>query len=542
MVAPGHALGEPERSLVRKSFALAVTVRMAFGLAAAALLWHWFVQPWQQLLSGTAVALVTAWWCVRALSAALLPLERDLLAVGSGKTDHQSEASFLELAPLRQAAAEAQRAADARVARSLEQRHELERMLDSMPEAVAAVDALGRLQWTNHAMRSLLPETLLSSTAAELHTQPGHPLVRLVRDPDVLAAVDEALASRSTLPERRARTVVPGLVFEVSAAAMPQGGAILVLRDVTPAERMERTQRDFVANVSHELRTPLTSITGYVQTLLEEIDTPGLSSSTAVPTSLQTEFLSIVLRNAERMNLLIDDLLELSRVESGEHRVHPITVPAEALIEETLAATAGLVSDQPGEGLVCGEISRRDVLADPNATVRVLTNLLENAFKYGRGARGTHVVISASVTLRAETPEGSSFSQPEMLCFSVRDFGPGIAREHQLRLFERFYRVDKARSRENGGTGLGLAIARGLVNAQGGEIWCESELGHGCDFRFTLPLAAEPSMPTAESAILTAGPSIPAAESSTTTAEPSSRTAEPSTTTAEPASMAAEKA
>ena len=190
------------------------------------------------------------------------------------------------------------------------------------------------------------------------------------------------------------------------------------------------------------------------------------------------EFLGRVLKNATRMNRLVEDLLVLARVESGRHALRPVRVPAATLVQEALEATAGLLREAAAD-IEVGEVTDTQVLADMDAVVRVLSNLIENALKYGCGPRSERVVVSA-------------FPDPENSCavrFSVRDFGAGIPSEHIDRLFERFYRVDKARSRESGGTGLGLAIARRLTEAQNGRIWCESELHRGSTFSFTLPVA-----------------------------------------------------
>ena len=349
-----------------------------------------------------------------------------------------------------------------KLARSGESRRELEALLDSMQDAVVAVDAAGRIQWTNAPMRRLIP----SAPASGL-VRVGHALVQTIRDPDVLACVGAALAQR-TVVEGRATTVVPGKIFDVNAAPMPQGGAVAVLRDVTRVEQMERAQKDFVANVSHELRTPLTSITGYVETLLEEEEPEGIVK----------EFLGTIQKNAVRMNRLTEDLLVLARVESGEHPVRPVRVKAALLVQEAYDSMARLVRDSGGE-LQLREVADAEVMADSDAVVRVLNNLIENATKYGRGETETRIVVSAIAT------DGG------MVQFGVQDFGAGIPSEHIGRLFERFYRVDKGRSRESGGTGLGLAIARRLTEAQNGKIWVESEFSRGSTFFFTLPLAGE---------------------------------------------------
>jgi two-component system phosphate regulon sensor histidine kinase PhoR len=296
----------------------------------------------------------------------------------------------------------------------------------------------------------------------------GHALVQTIRDPEVLDCMRVALEQR-VVSERRSTSLLPGKIFEIAASPMPGGGAVAVLHDITRIEQVERTQRDFVANVSHELRTPLTSITGYVETLLDHEQ--GLSLQAR-------DFLTTIHKNATRMNRLTEDLLVMARVESSEQELHPVNLRADMLIRDAVQAMSGMVQDEEAV-LEVGEIVPDEVVADQDAAVQVLSNLIENAIKYGRhpAERRSRVIVSAH-------------SQQNFVEFRVQDFGPGIASEHLERIFERFYRVDKARSRESGGTGLGLAIARHVVESQGGAIWVDSELNVGSTFIFTLPQAA----------------------------------------------------
>jgi two-component system phosphate regulon sensor histidine kinase PhoR len=260
----------------------------------------------------------------------------------------------------------------------------------------------------------------------------------------------------------------------VNASPMPGGGAVAVLHDITRMEEVERTQRDFVANVSHELRTPLTSITGYVETLLDHES--GM-------TAQGREFLATILKNATRMNRLTEDLLVMARVEGPGGQLKPAPVRADALVQDAMKAMQGLVHENRAI-LELGETTGTQVFADADAVMQVLGNLIENAIKYGQPRRD----VQARVVIGARDV-AEPFATVE---FSVRDFGPGIASEHLNRIFERFYRVDKTRSRESGGTGLGLSIARHMVQTQGGTIRAESELGAGSTFYFTLPSALYP--------------------------------------------------
>ncbi len=330
---------------------------------------------------------------------------------------------------------------------------QLETLLNSMEDAVIAIGPDGRVQWANHRMDALVPQ----------RTRLNAPVVETVRDPDFVQAVRGASTTR-TVFTARATSVVPGRIFDVTAAPLPGGGAVAVLRDLTEVERAEKTRRDFIANVSHELRTPLTSIQGYAETLLD-----GSSEN-----NHSREFLEIIRKNASRMTRLTEDLLTLTRVESGEHRFDVQPVAPSQLLQDAVESFQELARAQ-GMELQVEDTATGPVIADPEAIHQVFSNLMDNALKYA--ASGGRLVLGA------RPAEGS-------VEFFVRDFGAGIPSQHLSRLFERFYRVDKARSRESGGTGLGLAIAKHIVLAHEGTIRAESELNHGSVFLFTLPLAS----------------------------------------------------
>jgi two-component system phosphate regulon sensor histidine kinase PhoR len=337
---------------------------------------------------------------------------------------------------------------------------QLETLLNSMQDAVMAVSSDGLVQWANQPMDRLVHNTRLNA-----------PVVETIRDPDFLAAVKTATTTKE-VKTTRATSIVPGRAFDVTAAPLPDGGAVAVLRDLTETERVEKTRRDFIANVSHELRTPLTSIQGYSETLLD------LNSDNSTS---HREFLEIIRKNAARMSRLTEDLLTLARVESGETRFDTEAVPPIELLrdaEESFREIArthevGLTIAEPNGGSGSVE-SLPPVRADREAIHQVFSNLIDNAMKYGRS--GGRIVLGARPARRG-------------IEFYVQDFGAGIASEHLPRLFERFYRIDKARSRESGGTGLGLAIAKHIMLAHGGSIRAESELTHGSTFLFTLPTA-----------------------------------------------------
>lgn len=337
---------------------------------------------------------------------------------------------------------------------------ELAALLDSMQEAVIAVNGAGQVSWSNAVMQRIAPGAVRA----------GKALVVSVRDPEILRCAETALRERR-IASGRAISVVPGRTYEVSAAPTPDGGAVAVLHDVTEIERAEKMRRDFIANVSHELRTPLTSISGYVETLLED--------ERELPDHVR-EFMAIIMKNARRVNRLTEDLLALAQVESGQHKPKVQPVQASALVHDAIESLAGMTVES-GVALEAGEKTDTLVLADVDAMTQVFGNLIENSMKYG--ASGHRVLVGARPLENA-------------IEFYVQDFGQGIASEHLDRIFERFYRVDKARSRESGGTGLGLAIVKHIVLAHRGTIRVESELGAGATFFFTLPMA--PGEPVGE--------------------------------------------
>jgi two-component system phosphate regulon sensor histidine kinase PhoR len=338
---------------------------------------------------------------------------------------------------------------------------QLETLLNSMEDAVIAVGSDLHVQWANQRMDSLVPQ----------RTRLNVPIVETVRDPDFLHAVRGASATGKVFTAR-ATSIVPARTFDVTAAPMPGGGAVAVLRDLTETERIEKTRRDFIANVSHELRTPLTSIQGYAETLLDG----------GAENNHSREFLEIIRKNAHRMSRLTEDLLTLARVESREQRFDIQPVAAAELLQEAVQNFRELARTH-GIDLQVEDSSPDLVDADREAIHQVFSNLIDNALKYA--SSGGRLVLGARrVGRRVE--------------FYVRDFGPGIPSEHLPRLFERFYRVDRARSRESGGTGLGLAIAKHIVLAHDGTIRAESELNHGSVFLFTLPLASDSPRPLSE--------------------------------------------
>ncbi|OGT94720.1 MAG: hypothetical protein A2083_00785 [Gemmatimonadetes bacterium GWC2_71_9] len=337
-----------------------------------------------------------------------------------------------------------------RLAELEHERAETAALVGSMVEAVIACDARGEVVTLNPAAHELFG-------LAEAAVIP--PVRELLRQRAALEAVEAALAGRTATSVEVALDRRTALL---SGRALAGGGAVFVLHDVTDLKRLENVRRDFVANVSHELKTPLTVVRGYAETLLKDEPAPDVRRG----------FLETMLANARRMQQLIDDLLDLSRIESGAWRPKPAEVALEPLVAEVWAAlreraeAAGLTF----RTAVAPEAAT--VRADPEALRQVLSNLLDNAVHY-TGAGG-------SIEVRAARDAAA-------VRIEVADTGVGIPGEHLPRIFERFYRVDPARSRELGGTGLGLAIVKHVVEAHGGRALAESRLGAGTTIHIEFP-------------------------------------------------------
>lgn len=332
-------------------------------------------------------------------------------------------------------------------------RAQLEALLNSMTDGVIAVSPDMKVLWANQAISGIVHQPV----------RMGAPVIELIRHPDFLATLATALQSKQR-ESAIANSLVGRRSFSITAEPLPDGGVVSVLHDISEIERVEKTRRDFIANVSHELRTPLTSIRGYAETLLESDE--ALDGNTR-------EFLQVIRRNGERMSRLTEDLLVLARVESGEEKLDLRPYSARQLLME---AESSMQENARVENvdLSVGNAPESAVIADSYAIHQVFANLISNALRYAQS--GKKIVIGAA-------------EQKNAIEFFVQDFGPGIASEHLPRIFERFYRVDKARSRETGGTGLGLAIVKHIVLNHGGTVRVESAVGHGSTFYFLLPKA-----------------------------------------------------
>jgi two-component system phosphate regulon sensor histidine kinase PhoR len=352
-------------------------------------------------------------------------------------------------------------------ARILERQRELEdqakaerqTLFNSMAEGVVLLDRSGRIQLVNQSLERQfsLNVDVRGQNLMEAFRRPelAELLSRLQGERDALTIEIEVGGARVRFLEVNAATV-----FDREGRPV---GAILVLHDLTRIRQLENTRREFVANVSHELRTPLSLIKGYVETLLDgAINDRELSG----------KFLQTIERHSNRLTNLIEDLLTISRLESGQITLHLKTVPLRPFAASLIAEMQSRARERGTD--VVNEIPEQlHGRADPDRLEQVLVNLVENAIKYGR--------TNGRVTLKGRAVNGHV-----ELC--VADDGPGIPPEAQERVFERFYRVDRARSRESGGTGLGLAIVKHIVQSHGGKVWVESEAGRGAQFYFTLPV------------------------------------------------------
>jgi two-component system, OmpR family, phosphate regulon sensor histidine kinase PhoR len=336
-------------------------------------------------------------------------------------------------------------------------------ILDSMVEGVIAIDQRGRILLMNHAARWIFD---LGREQVE-----GRPLLAIIRHKAVLDLVVGGPQAATDAARRREIELGPPVdrILDAHASAMalaPSGrGTLLVLHDVTELRRLERVRTEFVANVSHELRTPLTSIRGYLETLLDgALEEPANAR----------RFLDIAHTHAERLSRLVDDLLQLSDIETGKL----VLKPAPLVLYDVAADVVAFFEKQATQkNLTLRNQVPLDLRthADWDRLTQILVNLVDNAVKY--------TPEQGQITL------GASSGAKGLVNVWVADTGIGIPSTDLPRITERFYRVDKARSRELGGTGLGLAIVKHLVQAHGGELWLESELGKGTTVYFSLPRA-----------------------------------------------------
>jgi two-component system phosphate regulon sensor histidine kinase PhoR len=334
-----------------------------------------------------------------------------------------------------------------------------EAILASMVEGVLALDKDLRVTFCNHSFARIV--------GARLPVIPGIPLLELVRDPGLREIMTKVISTgdrveqRLTLPGAGARS------FEVLAGPLGSAstrGALAILHDVTQLERLERVRRDFVANVSHELRTPLAAIRGYAETLLD---------GALEDQDNNRRFVEIILAQATRLSNIASDLLSLSELESAAHAVPPQLVSIRAALESALRTVESAARVQ-GVRLLCEKLDDLKVVGHELRLEQVFINLLDNAVKFNRP--------NGEVQVEMRSNNGK-------VRILIGDTGIGIPSEDLPRIFERFYRADKARSRALGGTGLGLSIVKHAVEQMGGTVQVQSRLGEGSEFTIVLPTA-----------------------------------------------------
>jgi len=396
------------------------------------------------LFIGSLLALVAG----RSIALPLTQITTAARAIAQGQLPRFPRSGIPDIDGMVQALRQMHRQMDDRFAALRAEQAASAALVESMVEGVLAADGRGRITTANLAARRLLgygQDELLPDLPTLFRSKAAREVVDLVRE------------GRPVLDRQ---LEVDGRTLLVNARPLGPDGAVLVLHDLTELRRLESVRRDFVANVSHELKTPLTSISGYAETLLAD-----------APDGATTQrFLQTILSNARRMQRLVDDLLDLSRIESGrwQPRPEPVDVAmaahevATALVDR--AVTHGVTVDVqvPDDGVV---------FADPEALRQILTNLVDNSIRYS--PRGCVTVTSRPIDAGVEV--------------AVTDNGAGIGSEHLPRIFERFYRADPSRSREEGGTGLGLAIVKHLTEAHSGEVTAESAIGRGTTIRCWFP-------------------------------------------------------
>ena len=333
-------------------------------------------------------------------------------------------------------------------------------VLEGMEEGVLAIDSDGHISAVNSAALSILGvfESPIGKTPMETIRLPVlHELIEKVRDDDTIVIEFE-------LGESKQRQILARAAWEGIGV-----GTVIVFHDVTQLRQLERMRRDFIANVSHELRTPVSIILASAETLES-----GIIEN---PNKHVVRFLDAIHRNADRMGRLINDLLDISRIESGRYELEVSTVDLRTLIERVLRGVETKVAEHESE-LHFEILDSLNVEADPKALDQIFVNLIHNATKY--------------------TPKGSLIriyeakaSRSNRVRICVEDNGPGIPDKYRPRLFERFYRVDKGRSRDAGGTGLGLAIVKHLVQAMAGDVGCDAAEPNGSIFWIEIPAHSE---------------------------------------------------
>jgi PAS domain S-box-containing protein len=396
------------------------------------------------------LALGLAFVAGRSIARPLVELSSAARAIAAGAQPRFPRSNIPEVDALAQSLRQMHRDLADRFTELQQQRAASSAIVDAMSDGIVASDSRGRVVLVNTAAREML--------GYEEHQQLPQ-LQTLFRKKVAREAVAEVLAGR-VVQDREVE--MDGRILAINARPAGDAGTVLILRDLTEVRHLESVRRDFVANVSHELKTPLTSISGYAETL----------ASGDVDAATTERFLRTILTNAQRMQVLVDDLLDLSRVESGRWTPQIGQVDLDPAVSEAW----GQFSDRAeAKGVDLRRHLASDATplrADPEAIRHILGNLFDNALRYVD--RGGHIVVSS------RRVEGG-------IELAVTDDGSGIPAEHLPRVFERFYRVDPSRSREEGGTGLGLSIVKHMVEAHGGRVSAESVLRKGTTIRVWFP-------------------------------------------------------
>ena len=349
---------------------------------------------------------------------------------------------------------------------ALQIQQQQEALFNSMAEGLLLLDPQNKIQLANRAFNDLFGVTADIRGRSIMEALRLHELAELVQFLGTARQVVD-VELRLLPPNERWLQVNGAALFD---PAGQRQGTILVFHDLTRLKQLERTRQEFVANVSHELRTPLSLIKGYVETLLDGAkDNPEVAA----------KFLQTIDRNAERLKLLIEDLLTISELESGRVKFNLQPLALRPLVEKVIGDFKSRAEAKQITLVV--EASDVRVKADASRLEQVLCNLIDNAIKYGRP--------QGAVSVRTRPIKGNQIE------VSIADDGPGIPPESLERIFERFYRVDKARSREQGGTGLGLSIVKHIVQNHGGKTWAKSEFGRGSVFYFTVPEDSSENQP-----------------------------------------------
>jgi len=416
------------------------------------------VQRAQRAVAGAAalalaVGAIFAFFAGRSIAQPLTAITGAARAIAAGSPPRFPRSGVPDIDALVQALRQMHRQLADRFDELRREQAESAALVESMVEGVIAADGRGHIVTANPAARRILGY-------GALDTLPDLP--ELFRVKAAREVVDAVLVGR---PVQDRQLEMDGRAFMVNARPLPAGGAVLVIHDLTEMRRLEAVRRDFVANVSHELKTPLTSISGYAETLLAEHPDEETTR----------RFLATILSNARRMQRLVDDLLDLSRIEAGRWQPSRTLVDVAGVAGESWNALAGHGGAQQIRFELEIDEEAGTVCVDLDALRQIFTNLFDNSLRYT--AAGGRILCSAR-------------RQGEGTAISVRDTGVGISREHLPRIFERFWRADTSRSREEGGTGLGLSIVKHLVEAHGGRVWAQSDLGRGTTVAFWIPDSA----------------------------------------------------